>query len=49
MHPQVWGHGYASQATRDVAGWAFRHDIDEIFAVVQPGNTGAEATVRRTA
>ena len=47
LHPQVWGHGYASETTRALAGWAFRHDIDEIFAVVRPGNTRAAATVRR--
>ena len=33
--------------TRALVGWAFRHDIDEIFAVVRPGNTRAGATVRR--
>jgi RimJ/RimL family protein N-acetyltransferase len=27
LHPQVWGHGYASETTRALAGWAFRHDI----------------------
>ena len=32
---------------RALAGWAFRHDIDEIFAVVRPGNTRAAATDRR--
>ena len=47
LHPQVWGHGYASETTRALAGWAFRHDVDEIFAVVRPGNTRAAATVRR--
>jgi RimJ/RimL family protein N-acetyltransferase len=47
LNPQVWGHGYASETTRALAGWAFRHDVDEIFAVVRPGNTRAAATVRR--
>ena len=47
LHPQVRGHGYASETTRALAGWAFRHDVDEIFAVVRPGNTRAAATVRR--
>jgi RimJ/RimL family protein N-acetyltransferase len=47
LHPQVWGHGYASETTRALAGWAFSHDVDEIFAVVRPGNTRAATTVRR--
>ncbi|WP_199432997.1 GNAT family N-acetyltransferase [Qaidamihabitans albus] len=47
LHPDCWGHGYASEATHALADWAFRHDIDELFAVVRPGNTRAAATVRR--
>lgn len=47
LHPDTWGQGYASEATRALAGYAFRQDIDEIFAVVRPGNTRAAATVRR--
>jgi len=47
LHPQVWGVGYASETTRALANWAFSHDVDEIFAVVRPGNTRAAATVRR--
>ncbi|GAA4661807.1 GNAT family N-acetyltransferase [Amycolatopsis dongchuanensis] len=47
LHPDTWGNGYASETTYALAGWAFRHDVDEIFAVVRPGNTRAAATVRR--
>jgi len=47
LHPGTWGHGYASEATYALAEWAFRHDGDELFAVVRPGNTRAAATVRR--
>lgn len=47
LHPQMWGHGYATETTRALADWAFRHDVDEIFAVVRPENTRAAATVRR--
>jgi RimJ/RimL family protein N-acetyltransferase len=47
LHPDAWGHGYASETTYALADWAFRHDVDEIFAVVRPGNTRAAATVRR--
>jgi hypothetical protein len=44
----VWGRGYASEATRALAEWAFQHDAGEIFAVVRPGNVRGAATVRRT-
>ncbi|PRX50041.1 RimJ/RimL family protein N-acetyltransferase [Prauserella shujinwangii] len=47
LHPDSWGHGYASETTQALAGWAFRHDVDELFAVVRPGNTRAAAAVRR--
>ncbi|HVV08579.1 GNAT family N-acetyltransferase [Amycolatopsis sp.] len=47
LAPDAWGHGYASETTSAVARWAFQHDVDEIFAVVRPGNTRAAATVRR--
>ncbi len=47
MHPSVWGQGYATETTYALAQWAFRHEIDEIFAVVRPDNTRAAATVRR--
>lgn len=47
LNPDTWGHGYACETTYALADWAFRHDVDEIFAVVRPGNTRAAATVRR--
>jgi len=47
LHPDVWGHGYASETTYALAQWAFSQDRDEIFAVVRPDNTRAAATVRR--
>jgi RimJ/RimL family protein N-acetyltransferase len=47
LHPEVWGHGYASEATYALAQWAFSQGTNEIFAVVRPDNTRAAATVRR--
>jgi RimJ/RimL family protein N-acetyltransferase len=47
LHPDVWGHGYASETTYALAQWAFSQGEDEIFAVVRPDNTRAAATVRR--
>jgi len=46
LHPDTWGNGYASEATHALASWAFSQDVDEIFAVVRPGNARAAATVR---
>lgn len=47
LHPAAWGQGYASETTYALAQWAFRHDTDELFAVVRPDNTRAATTVRR--
>jgi RimJ/RimL family protein N-acetyltransferase len=47
LHPGVWGHGFATEATYALAEWAFSKGSDEIFAVVRPDNTRAAATVRR--
>lgn len=47
LHPSVWGQGYATEATYVLAQWAFRHEIDEIFAVVRLDNTRAASIVRR--
>jgi len=47
LNPEVWGNGYASEATPALADWAFQHDVGEIFAVVRPGNVRAASTVRR--
>jgi RimJ/RimL family protein N-acetyltransferase len=47
LHPSAWGHGYATEAGRAIARWAFSQGIDEVLAVVRPPNRRAEATVRR--
>ncbi|WP_338602614.1 GNAT family N-acetyltransferase [Saccharopolyspora sp. SCSIO 74807] len=47
LDPSVWGQGYASESTYALAQWAFRHDVDEVFAVVRPENTRATSLVRR--
>jgi RimJ/RimL family protein N-acetyltransferase len=47
LHRSVWGNGYATEAGRALARWAFSHDVDEVLAVVRPANKRAEATVRR--
>jgi RimJ/RimL family protein N-acetyltransferase len=47
LHPSAWGHGYATEAGRAIARWAFSQGIDEVLAVVRPANRRAEATARR--
>ena len=47
LHPSAWGNGYATEAGRAIARWAFSQGIDEVLAVVRPANRRAEATVRR--
>lgn len=47
LRPDAWGRGYASEAARELARWAFTQDIDELFAVARPSNSRAIATARR--
>jgi RimJ/RimL family protein N-acetyltransferase len=47
LHPDAWGHGYASETGRALARWAFDQGIEQVIAVVRPSNTRAEAVVRR--
>jgi RimJ/RimL family protein N-acetyltransferase len=47
LHPDAWGSGYAAEAGRAIARWAFAEGLDEIMAVARPANTRAVATARR--
>ncbi|MFF0147404.1 RimJ/RimL family protein N-acetyltransferase [Amycolatopsis sulphurea] len=48
LHPDVWGHGYATEAAGALIAWAFdQDDTDELFAVARPANTRANATAKR--
>ncbi|HEY5879741.1 MAG TPA: GNAT family N-acetyltransferase [Nakamurella sp.] len=47
LNPDAWGHGYATEATRVVAEWAFSQSVSELFIVVRPGNARAVAVARR--
>jgi RimJ/RimL family protein N-acetyltransferase len=38
LHPDSWGHGYASEAARAVVDRAFDDGLLEVYAVVRPGN-----------
>jgi hypothetical protein len=46
--PTLWGHGYGAEAGHAVAHQAFTNvGVDEVFAVVRPGNHRGVATARR--
>ncbi len=45
--PSHWGHGYATEAARAVAGWAFESSAHELFAVMRPANERAVKVARR--
>jgi RimJ/RimL family protein N-acetyltransferase len=47
LHPDSWGHGYATEAARGVAAWAFEAGIPEVYAVIYPGNERSIAVTRR--
>ena len=47
LPPEMWGHGYATESTPAIADWAFEQGLEEIYAVVRPGNARAAAVARR--
>src|SRR6266702_2607303 len=47
LHPAAWGQGYATEASRALAEWAFTQDTEELFAVARPKNVRAIATAKR--
>jgi RimJ/RimL family protein N-acetyltransferase len=47
LHPDHWGKGYATEIGRAAAERAFQTGIDEVFAIVRPGNHRSTAVARR--
>jgi RimJ/RimL family protein N-acetyltransferase len=47
LHPDAWGHGYATETGLALAQWAFKQGIEQVIALVRPANTRALAMVRR--
>jgi RimJ/RimL family protein N-acetyltransferase len=47
LHPDSWGHGYATEAGRAVVERGFRLGVPEVFAVVRPENARSHAVCRR--
>ena len=47
LHPDAWGHGYASEAGRAVLRRGFEGGLEEIHAVTHLGNEPSQAVCRR--
>ena len=47
LHPDSWGHGYASEAARAVLGHAFAGGLPEVLAVSHTDNHPSQAVMRR--
>ena len=47
LHPDHWGHGYATESARGALARAWEAELDEVFAVVRPGNERSVAVCRR--
>jgi RimJ/RimL family protein N-acetyltransferase len=47
LHPDSWGHGYATEAARAVIERGFAAGVPEVYAVVRPGNHASMAVCGR--
>jgi RimJ/RimL family protein N-acetyltransferase len=47
LHPDSWGHGYATTAAAAVLERAFAAGVPEVYAVVRPGNEASVAVCAR--
>ncbi|MCW4457274.1 GNAT family N-acetyltransferase [Microbacterium sp. MPKO10] len=47
LHPDAWGHGFASEAARRVLDHAWAAGLDRIVAVTNPANAASMAVCRR--
>ncbi len=47
LHPDHWGHGYATEAARALLARAWDAGLSEVYAVVHPANERSVAVTRR--
>lgn len=47
LHPNAWGHGYATEAARAVLDDAFGRGLPKVLAVTDPRNQASQAVCRR--
>lgn len=49
LHPDAWGHGYATEAAAAVLHDAFSRGLAKVLAVTRPDNHASQAVCRRLA
>lgn len=48
LHPDAWGHGYATEVARAALAWGFDTlDLRTIFAITLPDNRASQAVMKR--
>lgn len=47
LHPDAWGHGYATEAGARLVEHAWQQGLREVYAVVYPENAASQAVCRR--
>jgi RimJ/RimL family protein N-acetyltransferase len=47
LHPDAWGHGYATEAAAAVLGDALTRDLTRVIAVTNPDNRPSQAVCQR--
>jgi RimJ/RimL family protein N-acetyltransferase len=47
LHPDAWGHGYASEGAAAVLAAGFAAGLDRVVAVTHPDNAASQAVCRR--
>lgn len=47
LDPECWGHGYATEAARGAVERGFALGVEELYAVVAPGNEASMRVARR--
>jgi RimJ/RimL family protein N-acetyltransferase len=47
LHPEAWGHGYATEAAEAVLHDAFNRGLAKVVAVTNPDNHASQAVCRR--
>jgi RimJ/RimL family protein N-acetyltransferase len=47
LHPEAWGHGYATEAATRVLDHAFSSGLNRVVAVTYPANRASQAVAQR--
>jgi RimJ/RimL family protein N-acetyltransferase len=47
LHPDAWGHGYATEAAEAVLDDAFSRGLAKVLAVIDPDNSASRAVCQR--